>query len=92
MTTTPQQDWPLYEARARKSDAAWVRGLEPAQRFALYDELFSAIMAARHGLGDWDRLERWHWKQKVATRLRLIEAFRKLDQLDRERTAANNTG
>jgi hypothetical protein len=90
MADVPQQDWAAYEARTAESDAAWIRGLTPEDRFALYADLFRIIWGARRGPGDWERLDRWHWDQKLATRLRLVDAFRKLDEVRRARTAASS--
>jgi hypothetical protein len=84
MADVPQQDWLFYEAQTQADHVAWVRGLSPQDRFALYEDLFNLVWSARDDRGDWRRLERWHWDQKVATRLRLCDAFSKLDHIDRE--------
>jgi hypothetical protein len=91
MVDVPRQDWSDYEARARGNDVAWVRGLTPSGRFALYEELFGIVWGARRDLGNWERLDRWHWHQKIAMRLRLVKAFMKLDELHCERTAAHDS-
>lgn len=90
MEDVPQQDWAAYEALTAESDAAWLRGLTLCDRFALYAELFDVVWNARGSQGNWERLDRWNWDQKLATRLRLVEAYRKLDDRHRERFAANN--
>jgi hypothetical protein len=92
MVDVPQQDWMEYEARTAKTDAAWIRGLSVSERFALYDDLFSIVWGARRGPGDWERLDRWHWQQKLAARLQLVEMLSKLDQENRGRTVAENPG
>ncbi len=92
MVDVPQQDWQFYEARTRVEDAEWLRELSTQDRFALYEGLMDVIGGARHVHGDWERLDRWQWDQKVATRKKLFGAYCKLDQLQRERTAANNPG
>ena len=86
----PQQDWSAYESRARQSDAAWIRNLTPPERFALYDDLFRMVLAARSGAGDWPRLEAWRWREKLSHRLRSVEAFRQLDRLRRERSTSHH--
>jgi hypothetical protein len=86
MAGAPKQNWSLYRQLTRQSDAEWIRSLTPSQRFDLYADLFDIIWQSRQGSGDWKRLEEWHWKEKVAMRLRMVEAFRKLDEF-RERTA-----
>ncbi len=88
----PQQDWAAYEARTAQSDANWIRGLAIKDRYDLYEDLFGIIWAARRGRGNWEQLDRWNWHQKFAIRLRSVEAFRKLDQIHRERTVANHSG
>ena len=91
MVDVPQQDWSLYESLAHESDVAWVRGLTLQSRFAIYEDLFSVIWNGRRDRGNWERLDRWNWDQKLAGRQRLVEAFAKLDQLYRERAAANDS-
>ena len=90
MITAPQQNWALYGYQARPIDAAWARGLTPSERFDIYGDFFDSIDAARAVLSSSERLERWSWEQKLATRLHLVEAFTKRDQLHRERTASRN--
>jgi hypothetical protein len=92
MLDAPRQDWAAYEKLAGPSDAAWLRGLTVAERFALYADLFNMVWDARRGPGDWQRLEQWHWQQKLATRLRMVEAFNQLDQRTRERAAEHHPG
>ncbi len=67
------------------------RSLTPDERFALYEDLYSIVLEARRLPGDWSRLDTWRWREKVAHRLQLVDAFRKLDQLHRERPASNDT-
>lgn len=90
MVDLPQQDWSLYENYTRPANVAWIRGLTPQDRFALYEDLFRIIWSSRRDLESHHRVERWDWQQKVATRLRLVEAFEKLDQLYCERPSAND--
>jgi hypothetical protein len=90
MGVAPQQNWPAYEALTRAEQAEWIRTLSPQDRFAIYEDLFNMIWTTRDAHGDWDRLDRWHWQEKLAVRMRQVEAFNKLDQFRRERAAANN--
>jgi hypothetical protein len=90
MGFAPQQNWAAYEKLTRADHAAWLRSLTPQDRFALYSDMFNVIRAARDSRIDQDRLDRWLWKQKVAARMRQVEAFTKLDQWRSERAAANN--
>jgi hypothetical protein len=92
MVSPPKQNWSLYEAWTRQHDVDWLRGLSLQDRFAIYEDLFNVIWTARGNSSDWARLDRRSWHQKLAIRLRQVEAFSKLDQLYRERAAANNAG
>jgi len=91
MAIAPQQDWSYYELRAGEYDVAWLRSLTLDERFALYEDMFNVLWAARPEMpGDWARLERHQWAKKVALRQRMVDAFSKLDQLQRERAAAHH--
>jgi hypothetical protein len=80
----------MYEAITARENAEWIRSLTSQERFAIYADLFDVIWSARQTLGDWEQLECWQWDQKLAHRLRMVEAFSKLDEFRRERAAANN--
>jgi len=90
MLTAPQQDWSLYRAMTEPSAAAWDRALTPQARFEIYADLFDFLHEARRGRGDWARLEQWEWDQKLAIRLRVVDALRRLDQHRHERSAAGH--
>jgi hypothetical protein len=93
MLDAPRQDWAFYEERARSADQAWLRSLTPQEGFVLYADMFNLIWKARRSLkGDWGRLDEWRWREKLALRLRMVEAFWKRDELIRERTPPGNTG
>ncbi|MEX0642116.1 MAG: hypothetical protein WD468_05415 [Pirellulales bacterium] len=93
MLDAPRQDWAAYRRLTRDSDTAWLRGLTLRDRFDLYADLFNIFWEARRrNPGDWERLDQWHWNQKLATRLRMVDAFKKLDELRRERAATDHTG
>jgi hypothetical protein len=77
----PQQKWAVVENRLRALDAAWLRALSLEERYALYQDLFQVLRESRQKLpGDWERLERQQWEDKLALRRRLGEAFSKLDR------------
>ena len=79
MPYAPQQNWSLYEASTQASDIAWLRALTSQERFSLYENLFDTIWAAKQNLGNWEQLDAWNWRQKVVLRLRMVDAYRKLD-------------
>lgn len=85
MSFAPQHDWSYVESRSRESEAARLRSTTLAERFAVYADMYNMLWTARQSApGDWDRLERWRWEEKLALRGRMVEAFTKLDQLRRE--------
>jgi hypothetical protein len=90
MAFAPKHDWSAYEELTRAEHAEWLRGLSLQERFTLYSDMFNLISSTRDNRADHDRLERWHWQQKLAARMRQVEAFTKLDQMRSERAAANN--
>src|SRR5262245_37791886 len=94
MSIAPQQDWAMYAARTAAEEAKWLRALAPSERFVLYADLFEAIWTARQnqGLGDWERLDRWNWQQKLARRLQDVAGFQKLDEIRNGRAAPTHTG
>jgi hypothetical protein len=92
MLSAPQQDWSMYESRTREENAEWIRGLSPNERFAIYESLFNALWAVPRGAEENERLDRRRWEQKLAQRLRAVDAFSKMDQIRSERAAATNAG
>ena len=92
MVIAPQHDWSIYELLTRAEHRDWLRGLSPQERFALCAHMFNMIHYSRDPQADWDELDQWHWEQKLAARMRQVEAFTKLDQFRSERAAANNAG
>jgi len=85
MPDAPQQDWSYVEARSRDSEAARLRAMTPAEKFAVYADMYNMLWAARQNVeGEWERLDQWRWEEKLAMRLRMVEAFTKLDELQRE--------
>jgi hypothetical protein len=94
MSIVPKHDWAAYEASAAKQEATQLRSLGTGERFAIYADLFDVVWTARRGVatGDWEKLDRWSWRQKLATRLRCVHAFQKLDEIRNGRPAATNAG
>jgi len=91
MAAASQQDWSYYKTRERDSDAAWLRSSSLGERFELYEDMFNILWVARPGMaGNWARLEQRQWTDKVALRRQMVDAFTKLDQLQRERAAAHH--
>ena len=59
--------------------------MTPAERFAVYADMYNMLWAARRNTpGDWERLDRWRWEEKLAVRRRMVDAFAKLDRLRSE--------
>jgi hypothetical protein len=93
MSIAPQHDWAAYEALVAKDEAACLRTLGTDERFAIYADLFRVVWTARQGLvaQGWQKLDLWHWQQKLATRLRCVQAYQKLDDIRNGRAPATNT-
>ena len=91
MAHGPLQNWRIYEASTRGEEAAWVRGLSPQERFDIYDDAFNLVWTARGELGDWERLDQWRWSQKLALRVRMLDALGNLDRVRCELAAPKNT-
>jgi hypothetical protein len=91
MLDAHQHDWSYYEAKTRDSDAAWNRELSTSERFDIYASLFNTIWNARQTLPrDSERLDNQRWQEKLAMRRRMVDAFYKLDEFRRERSASND--
>jgi hypothetical protein len=54
---------------ARSGETAWIRGLTPASRFAIYADLFDTIRTSRDSSVNWQRVEDERWQQKLTQRL-----------------------
>ena len=52
---------------------------------------YGIVLQARRHPGNWSRLDAWRWREKIAHRLQLVDIFGKLDQLQHERAASNDT-
>jgi hypothetical protein len=81
MLDAPRQNWQIYEAKTRSADALWLRDLTPNERFALYCDMFDLIHESRDPTANWERLDQWRWRQKLAARRQVVEAFHKMDAL-----------
>lgn len=79
MLDAPRQDWQWYEERTRAADAAWLRSLTTADRWALLCDMFNLVHRNRDPNADWARLEKLRWQQKLADRQDFVEACLKLD-------------
>jgi hypothetical protein len=86
-----RHDWTSIELLARASDEKRLREATPQEKFRVYASLYNAIWnARRHTIGASRKLDQWVWEKKLAQRLRMVKAFIRLDQLDRERAAGND--
>ncbi len=94
-SVSPRHRWQLFEQlcgeRVRASDEAWARGLLPAGRLAVLDDLFLSVRAARLAAGDWDAVEAAAWQETLSERMRQVRAFRRLDEA-RRAEAMRGTG
>src|SRR4029079_1019206 len=91
MLDAPQHDWNFYDAITRDCDAARNRELSTSERFDLYASLFNTIWNAQQNLPrDSERLDSHRWHEKLAIRMRMVDAFHKLDDIRRERSASND--
>jgi hypothetical protein len=90
MVDAPCHDWSRYDSLIERERVQWIRSLSPQQRYALYEDFFNLVHSAPRKALERERLEQWRWAEKLAMRLRLVDAFRKLDQYRRERAATNN--
>ena len=83
----PQQRWRLFEQlcgdRVRANDASWARGLSPAERLAVTDDLFVTVRAARVAAGDWHQVDEHTWQESLHDRLRQVQAFQRFDRATR---------
>ena len=95
ISVSPRQRWQLFEqlcgARVRASDEAWARGLSPADRLAVVDDLFLSVRAARLAAGDWLSVDAAAWQETLHERMRQVRAFRRLDEA-RHDEAPRGTG
>jgi len=91
MSVMPQRDWIYAEQRSRQVEGQLLRSMTPQQRLAIYEDMFDVFWQARQTTaGDWEKLEQWRWREKVATRQRMVEAYKKWDQRRHGPAAAEN--
>ena len=74
-----KHDWNFYERQCQAQHAHWLRSLMPAESLALYQELHRLARAQADDSHGWRRLQEARWKEKVAIRHKLHEAFARLD-------------
>ena len=82
-----RQRWEQFEhlcgTQVRASDASWARGLSPAERLAVVDDLLGTIRAVRVAAGDWQQVDDRAWRETLSDRIRQVEAFQRLDEASR---------
>jgi hypothetical protein len=92
MSDTPQRDWAYFETISREYRIARLRNMSPEEKFVVYADMYNTIWNARQKLSlDRKRLDASRWEQKRAIRVRLAEAFAKLDELNRVRATSKYT-
>lgn len=84
MADSEIHNWRLYDAKCRAAEVSWLRSRSPAEKFALYEELYSLGAALPASQSGRQRLETLRWREKVAIRRKLIATFAKSDQLHGE--------
>jgi hypothetical protein len=90
MAEAPKQNWLAYRLATAQADATWLRNLSPQDRFAIYEDAFGLISSSRCESGNWERLERWQWKQKRELRVKMCDAFKNLDRVRRGLAPSTN--
>lgn len=91
MLDAPRQDWAFYDAAVRPHELERLGRMTPAEKFALYEDMFELVTAGRIGTEEWARLEEMRWQEKLRIRNKMVEAFRKLDEF-RARASDKRTG
>jgi hypothetical protein len=93
MSFAPQHDWEGYATRTSVADAAWIRSLSVSDRFDIYADMFNLAWEARRAskTGDWAAMDEWRWQQKLAQRMKCVEAYQRMDGIRNARAAARNT-
>jgi hypothetical protein len=91
MLNAPGQNWPLYQSLTRDADAAWAQQETPADRLALYANLFNLILQQRESEEATQRLENLRWQSKLAMRLKMVAAFAISDRRRSDRSLANDS-
>jgi len=74
-----EHDWIAYRQRCEASHIQWLRDLTPAESLRLYQGLHRLAMSQCDDSPGWQRLEQQRWREKVAIRRKLHEAFAALD-------------
>jgi hypothetical protein len=93
MPSDLRHDWAYIETLTRESEAKRLRAATPEDKSRVYASLYNAIWNARRDAGfDSLQLDQWQWKNKLAVRQRMVQAFTSRDRYLRERAAGNDTG
>ncbi len=74
-----KHDWNFYERQCQAQHAQWLRSLTTAESFVLYQGLHRLPRAQADDSHGWRSLQDARWKEKVAIRHKLHEAFARLD-------------
>jgi hypothetical protein len=85
MVDPPQYDWAAYESIIRPYGVEELRRMTPAQKFAVCEALYRVFVAPYVGTPEWKQYEQRRWQEKLRIRMKMVDAFRKLDQHCRER-------
>lgn len=88
--------WDRFEKlcgdRIAASDVKWALGLSPAERIAVADDLLATVRTARIAAGDWHRVDDLAWQETLNSRLRQVQAFRRLDETIRGSSPVADAG
>lgn len=90
MKFAPQHNWELFELRCREARTARLQTITDAQAWDIYVSMFEFAASQTGQLSDGQASARR--AEKLAIRRRLVAAYSKLDERNRERGAANNSG
>jgi len=90
MSFAPQQNWDLYRSLTDKHQREFLRNLTVDQRFQLYQDMYRVVCVGRDD-DEWRRLEQRRWEEKLASRLRMVEAFAAMDRYNREQALRDRT-
>ena len=87
-----QQDWDYLENLRREKHAEWLRNLSPHEAFAIAEELFELAQQQRDDSSGWKHLEANRRKEKTEIRLKMRDAFLKLDKTNDTDCAEADSG
>ena len=81
MLSAPRQDWKAYEEKCQAAHLEWLRSLTDQDTLALYEGFHELAAAHRDDSDGIKRLEVMRWREKLAIRRRMCDAFLELDRL-----------